>query len=128
MCGHEDRAPWETGGEEKDGEEDDREWKPEACFVATDVEYGGRVVDLTRDITRGPLERVPGRDKIWRVPHNVKVGSDPASKPTLLDQLGSVLLSIASLKPCAADWCGSAWPMPPPPSPLRKHAYDMNIL
>ncbi|CAN0206003.1 unnamed protein product [Ascophyllum nodosum] len=72
MCGHEDRAPWETGGEEKDGEEDDREWKPEACFVATDVEYGGRVVDLTRDITRGPLERVPGRDKIWRVPHNVK--------------------------------------------------------
>lgn len=73
MCGHEERL-WSNVDEEKGDEDVDlREWKPELCFVATDVEYGGKVVDLTRNITRGPLERIPGAEKMWRVPHYVKV-------------------------------------------------------
>lgn len=59
------------------GEGDDAgvegEWKPEACFTAVDVEYGGKVVDLTRNITRGPLQKIPGEERMWRVPHHVKV-------------------------------------------------------
>lgn len=75
MCGHEDRSSGtdQQEGAENAAEGDAREWKPEACFVAVDVEFGGKVVDLTRNITRGPLEKVPGQEKAWRVPHYVKV-------------------------------------------------------
>ena len=52
---------------------DDREWKPEACFMAIDVEYGGNLVDLTSNMTRGALEKTPGQESMWRVPHYVKV-------------------------------------------------------
>lgn len=31
------------------------------------------MVDLTGNITRGPLEKTPGQDRMWRVPHYVKV-------------------------------------------------------
>lgn len=78
VCGHGDTAA--PGAAADDGDDfgegdasDTREWKPEVCFTATDVEYGGRVVDLTRNITRGPMEKIPGRERMWRVPHNVKV-------------------------------------------------------
>ena len=41
--------------------------------MAIDVEYGGNLVDLTSNITRGPLEKSPGLESMWRVPHYVKV-------------------------------------------------------
>lgn len=52
---------------------DDREWKPEKCFSAVDVQYGGKVVDLSRNITKGKLEKAPGLERVWRVPHYVQV-------------------------------------------------------
>lgn len=55
--------------------DDGREWKPEACFRATDVLHGGRVVDLSKNITRGQLEKHPYKPKMWRVPHYVQVRS-----------------------------------------------------
>lgn len=67
MCGHESTP---DGGEE---DQDGREWKPEVCFSAKDVQYGGKVVDLSKNITRGPLEKSPGSHNVWRVPHMVKV-------------------------------------------------------
>lgn len=82
MCGHGDPTPEaaedpaEQGDDDNDGDGDDgddREWKPEACFTAVDMEYGGKVVDLSRNITRGALEKIPGEERMWRVPHYVKV-------------------------------------------------------
>ena len=77
MCGHGAPPASEAGLRQERGENDDgdagEDWNPEACFTAVDVEYGGKVVDLTRNITRGPLEKIPGEDRMWRVPHHVKV-------------------------------------------------------
>lgn len=76
MCGYGMDAKG-TGekDESQDGEEeiDVREWKPEMCFSAIDVQFGGKVVDLSKNITMGQLEKAPGKERLWRVPHYVKV-------------------------------------------------------
>lgn len=72
ICGDKDSSALEEFTPEGD-DWDDREWKPEACFEAIDMEFGGKVVDLTRNITKGPLEKIPGQPNMWRVPHYVKV-------------------------------------------------------
>lgn len=76
VCGHAG-PPVETDDQQQEIDEqaaaDDRDWKPEACFMAIDVEYGGNLVDLTSNMTRGPLEKTPGQESMWRVPHYVKV-------------------------------------------------------
>lgn len=74
ICGEGDPTSDEANDDQgEEDEDDDREWKPEACFTAVDLEYGGKVVDLTRNITRGPIEKIPGEERMWRVPHYVQV-------------------------------------------------------
>lgn len=63
----------ELSEEQKGVQHDDREWKPEVCFRAIDVLYGGNLVDLSKNITRGQLEKHPEKDMTWRVPHYVQV-------------------------------------------------------
>lgn len=83
MCGHSE-PPAEADDQQKENDEqvaaDGRDWKPEACFMAIDVEYGGNLVDLTSNMTRGPLEKTPGQESMWRVPHYVKVRGGGGSR------------------------------------------------
>jgi len=73
------------------------------CFTAYDATVAG-TVDLTPNITRGALERVPGANLTWRVPYGVR---DAAGNPSntlyhyvqvelvdVLDTLGSGELRV----------------------------------
>lgn len=84
VCGHSE-LPSEAGDQQENDTQvaDGREWKPEACFMAIDVEYGGNLVDLTHNMTRGPLEKSPGKEGMWRVPHYVKVRGGGGSRGIL---------------------------------------------
>lgn len=118
MCGHEERLLSDVEGE-GDEDVDLREWKPELCFVATDVEYGGKVVDLTRNITRGPLERIPGAEKMWRVPHYVKVRTRDGVGSYIFQAVRAFLCGKLSQMSCRRN-CPGHW--------LRVHSGYLELI